>query len=170
MSSKHYYPTTTYPLILTISKILNKQYKEKKIYIIEMFEETIIPRDTKRYALSVEMLNKVIPHLHLLDEYKEQTIHIDDGDLRLSLKKSLIQNTYEIIALYTNRHNLMEKKRKKEITKSQYFKELKAYSFYIYNVENNLVYIHKELLKKNYYKKRNQFIYNNYWFKDFSNN
>lgn len=134
-----------------------------------MFEETIKTKDTKRYALSVEILNKVIPHLYLLDENKEQTIHIDDGDLRLSLKKSFIGNTFEIIALYTNRHNLMEKKRKKEITKSQYFKELKAYSFYIYNVEDNLIYINNDLLGEKYCKKRNQFIDNNYWFKDFSN-
>ena len=142
-----------------------------------MFEETITEKDTNKYISSVKIFNKVIKHLYVLDEHIEQTIHIEDEDFTLSLRKKIIpqnkpyriNDMVEIIAVYTNHYYLTNKKKKKEITTKEYNKIYKSYSFFIYDEKQCIFSIPTPLIKNKYNKTNYEFICLGYWFRFFNN-
>jgi hypothetical protein len=135
-----------------------------------------MPLETKKYQTSIIFFNKII-HSNILDMIditnKEEQIYIkpENEEFKWTIRKSKTQENgyYEIKVEYNNIKYLEENRKK--MNNKEYNKKKLTYDCYIYDKnikhENSKNTLSTSLIKLKYDKKKIEFLYNDYWFKEF---
>lgn len=135
-----------------------------------------MPLETKKYQTSLYFFNKII-NSNILDMIdftnKEEQIIIkpEDEEFNWAIKKGKTEENgyYEIKVEYNNISYLNTNKSKMTIKEMN--KRKITYNCFLYDInkrfDNSSHLPSKELLKKKYGKEKIEFIYNDFWFKNF---
>jgi hypothetical protein len=135
-----------------------------------------MPLETKKYQTSIIFFNKILHSniLNLIDiTNKEEQIYIkpENEEFKWAIMKSKTQENgyYEIKVEYNNIKYLEENR--KTMNNKEYNKKKFTYECYIYDKnfkhENSNNTLSTSLMKLKYDKKKIEFLYNDYWFKEF---